>query len=280
MVFSPDNFPAALVHLLPVVVGPGVGSALVLGVHADLGRVLAGKGLRVKTLLEGLGSELSLLSLLEPLQVKLLGKLPLLIVISVSLKLDDGLEEVLSLGLHLIRVHGLKLEGLDSDGKGNFLLLLKLLLGLGELLAGIIAGSTSNRLLLLIGISLLGLLGLKHLLPFSLSLLELLLLLLGLLSLPVGLLLLGLLLLLPLGGVELLLLLSPDLLPLGLLFLELGELILLGLPGLPPFCDVLLQGGIQLLLPLGIISSIRHVCCLRLCVDLPDLSLCGPEHLR
>merc|ERR550534_902897 len=139
MVFSPDNFPAALVHLLPVVIGPGVGSALVLGVHADLGRVLAGKGLRVKTLLEGLGSELSLLSLLELLQVKLLGKLPLLVVILVSLKLDDGLEEVLSLGLHLIRVHSLKL-----------------VLGLGELLAGIIAGSTSNRLLLLVGVSLLG----------------------------------------------------------------------------------------------------------------------------
>merc|ERR550534_1545000 len=198
MVFSPDNFPAALVHLLPVVVGPGIGSALVLGVHADLGRVLAGKGLRVKTLLEGLGSELSLLSLLELLQVKLLGKLPLLVVIPVSLKLDDGLEEVLSLGLHLIRVHGLKLKGLDSDGKGNLLLLLKLLLGLGELLAGIIAGSTSNRLLLLVGVSLLGLLGIKHLLPLSLGLLKALLLLLSLLGLPLSLFLLHLLLLLKL----------------------------------------------------------------------------------
>merc|ERR1719305_1596689 len=168
------------------------------------------------TLLEGLGSELSLLPLLELLQVKLLGELPLLIVILVSLELDNDLEKVLGLGLHLIRVHGFKLEGLDSDGKGNLLLLLKLLLGLGELLAGVIARSTSNRLLLLVGVSLLCL---EHLLSLGLSLLQALLLLLSLLGLPVSLLLLHLLLLLLLG----------------LLLLELGELILLSLPGLSPF---------------------------------------------
>merc|ERR1719411_2302160 len=187
-VFSSDNFPASLVHLLPVVIGSGVSSALVLGVHADLGRVLAGQGLGVKTLLEGLGSELCLLPLLELLQVKLLGELPLLIVILVSLKLDNDLEKVLSLGLHLIRVHGLKLEGLDSDGQSNLLLLLELLLGLGELLAGVIARSTSNGLLLLVGVSLLCLLGIEHLLSLGLSLLQALLLLLGLLGLPVSLL--------------------------------------------------------------------------------------------
>ena len=37
-----ENVPAALIELPPVIVGPGVGSPLVLGVHADLGRVLAG----------------------------------------------------------------------------------------------------------------------------------------------------------------------------------------------------------------------------------------------
>merc|ERR1719471_1762101 len=60
------------VSLLLVVVGPGVCSALVLGVHADLGGVFASQGLRVKTLLEGLGSQLSLLPLLQLLEVKLL----------------------------------------------------------------------------------------------------------------------------------------------------------------------------------------------------------------
>ena len=39
---SVENVPAALIELPPVIVGPGVGSPLVLGVHADLGRVLAG----------------------------------------------------------------------------------------------------------------------------------------------------------------------------------------------------------------------------------------------
>merc|ERR1712177_120055 len=59
-VLGSDNLPASLVQLLPVVVGPGVGSALVLGVHADLGWVLASQGLGVETLLECLLSELSL----------------------------------------------------------------------------------------------------------------------------------------------------------------------------------------------------------------------------
>merc|ERR1719409_633943 len=65
------------------------------------------------------------------------------------------------------------------DGKGDLLLFLKLLLGLGHLLTGIIALSASSGLL---GgsASLVGLLGIKHLLPLGLSLLQALLLLLGL----------------------------------------------------------------------------------------------------
>merc|ERR1719384_2998273 len=198
-VFGSDNLPASFVELLSIIVRSGVGSPLVLGVHADLGRVLANKSLGVKTLLQGLGSELSLLSLLQFLQVELLGELPLFIVILVSLHLDDGLEELLSLGLELIRVHLLKSEGLDSDAQGDLLLLLKLLLSHGEFLAGIISRSTSNRLLLLSSVSLLGLLGLQHLLSLCLSLL----------GLPVGLLLPQLVLLFLLLGIELLLLLLP-----------------------------------------------------------------------
>merc|ERR1719158_2465732 len=43
-------------------------------------------------------------------------------------------------------------------------------------------------------------------------------------------------------------LLGSDLLPLSLLLLQLLELLLLLLPGLPPFCDVFLEGGVQSLL--------------------------------
>merc|ERR1712158_25217 len=226
-VLGSDNLPATLVQFLPVVVGPGVGSALVLGVHADLGWVLASQGLWVKTLLQGLGSQLSLLPLLQFLEIKFLCQLPLLVVVFVSLKLDDGLEEILNLALQLIRVKSLQLKRLDSDAEGNLLLLLQLLLGLGELLAGVRDGSASHGLLLVELLSLLGLLGLKHLLPLGFGLLQPLLLLLGLLGLPLS--LLSLLL------VKLLLLLGSDLLPLGLLLLELGELVLFLLSGLSPF---------------------------------------------
>merc|ERR1711936_851752 len=166
-VLGSDDLPATLVQLLPVVVGPGVGSALVLGVHADLGWVLASQGLWVKTLLQGLGSQLSLLPLLQFLEIKFLCQLPLLVVVFVSLKLDDGLEEVLNLALQLIRVKSLQLKRLDSDAEGNLLLLLQLLLGLGEFLAGVRDGSASHGLLLVELFSLLGLLGLKHLLPLG-----------------------------------------------------------------------------------------------------------------
>merc|ERR1711910_318330 len=143
-----DDLPSTLVELLPIVVGPGVCPALVLGVHADLGGVLSSQGLGVKTHLEGLSSELSLLPLLQFLEIQLLSELPLLVIVFVSLKLDDGLEQVLDLGLQLVRVKGLQIKGLDSDAEGDLLLLLQLLLGLGELLAGVRNGSTSNRLLL------------------------------------------------------------------------------------------------------------------------------------
>merc|ERR1719229_2093698 len=72
-----DDLPATFVELLPVIVGPGVCPPLVLGVHADLGGVLASQGLGVETLLEGLGSQLSLLSLLQLLEIKFLCELPL-----------------------------------------------------------------------------------------------------------------------------------------------------------------------------------------------------------
>merc|ERR1712001_491397 len=116
---------------------------------------------------------------------------------------------------------------------GDLLLLLQLLLGLGHLTSGVSSAATS--LLGATSASLVGLLGLKHLLPLSLGLLKTLLLLLGLLGLLLVFILPQLLLLFLLLLVELLLLLGPDLLPLGLLLLQLLQLLFLLLPGGSPF---------------------------------------------
>merc|ERR1719266_1179107 len=161
--------------------------------------------------------------------------LPLLfVVVLVSLKLDHDVEQLGGLGLQVVGVHGLKVEGLDSDGEGDLLLFLELLLGLGHLLAGIVALSASSGLLGG-GASLVRLLGIEHLLPLGLGLLQALLLLLSLSGPLVSLLFPQLLLLFLLLLVELLLLLGPDLLPLGLLLLQLLQLLLFLLPGGSPF---------------------------------------------
>merc|ERR1719151_110276 len=181
-----------------------------------MGGVLANKGLRVKTLLQGLLSQLSLLSLLQLLKVPLLVHPLLLVVVLVGLQLDDNVEQLGGLSLQVVGVHGVELEGLDSDGEGDLLLLLQLLLGLGHLLAGVVALSASSGLL---GgsASLVSMASIEHLLPLGLGLFQTLLLLLSL-SGPLVCLLLPLL-------VELLLLLGPDLLPLGLLLLQLLQLL-------------------------------------------------------
>merc|ERR1712228_1086489 len=245
--FSSDDFPTTLIQFLSVVIGSGVCSTFIFGVHADHGRVFANKGLRVKTLLKSLLSELSLLSLLEFLQVKLLGKFPLFIVIFVLLKLNDDVEDLVGLGLKLIRVHGIKFERLNSDAKGNLLFLLKLFLGLGHFSASIIGRASGYRFLLVATI-LLGLLSFKHLLSGSFSFFKLLLLFLSLLGLLFIFLLPELLFFLLLLLIQLLLLLSSDFLPLSLLLFELLELIFLLLPGLSPFCDVFLQLCVESLL--------------------------------
>merc|ERR1712190_197584 len=202
-----DDLSASLVQLLPVLVGPGVRPPLVLGVHADHGGVLANKGLRVESLLQGRLSQLSLLPLLQLLEVPLLLLPLLLVVVLVSLKLDHDVEQPGGLGLQVVGVHGLKVEGLDSDGEGDLLLFLELLLGLGHLLAGIVALSASSGLLGG-GASLVGLLGIEHLLPLGLGLLKALLLLLSLSGPLVSLLFPQLLFLFLLLLVELLLLLG------------------------------------------------------------------------
>merc|ERR1712050_496742 len=156
-----DNLPTTFIQFLSVIIGSGVSSAFIFGVHADHWWVLSNKCFWVKTLLQCLLSELSLLSFLEFLQVKLLGKLSLFIIILVSLKLNNDVEDFSCLSLELIRVHGIKLKGLQSDAEGNLLLLLQLLLGLCHFPASIATSSTSNRLLL-ISSFLTSLLGFKH----------------------------------------------------------------------------------------------------------------------
>merc|ERR1719394_1504536 len=238
-----DDLPAALVQLLPVLVGPGVCPPLILGVHADGRGVLAAESLRVESLLQGLLSQLSLLPLLQLVQLIILGDSSLLVVVFVGFKGNDNVEQLLRLVFQVISVHGVEVEGLDSDGEGDLLLLLQLLLGLGHLTPGISSGTSG-----LLGTSstlLVRLLSLKHLLPLGLGLLKALLLLFGLLGLLLVFILPQLLLLFLLLLAELLLLLGPDLLPLSLLLLQLLQLLLFLLPGLSPLIDVLLEGLIE-----------------------------------
>merc|ERR1719365_301738 len=238
-----DDLPATLVQLLPVLVGPCVGPPLVLGVHANRRREFSAEGLGIQALLQGLLSQLGLLPLLQLIQLVILGDSSLLVVVFVGFKCDYNVEQLLGLVLQVVGVHGIKVEGLDSDGEGDLLLLLQLLLGLGHLTPCISSAATS--LLGATSASLVGLLSLKHLLPLGLSFFQAFLLLLSLLGLLLIFILPQLLLLFLLLLVELLLLLGPDLLPLGLLLLQLLQLLLLLLPGLPPLIDVLFEGLIE-----------------------------------
>merc|ERR1719373_873737 len=169
-------------------------------------------------------------------------------------------------------VHDVEVKGLDADGEGDLLFLLKLLLGLGHLTPGILnVGHAAVSLLdgalgALAGSLLLLLLSLHHGLPLLLSLLQALPLLLGLLGLFVSFLLPQSLLLFLLLLGQLLLLLGPDFLPLGLLLLQplelLVKLALLGLlAGLEEVSISLLRGvgGNFLLL---IVLLVRHDDCL------------------
>merc|ERR1712004_220753 len=167
---GPDHLGATLVQLLAVAVAPCVRPPLVLGEHPDGGRVLLGEGLRVKTLLDRLVPLLQLLPLRELLQLVILIKLPLLIVVLVCLQLEYCVPDLLSLGLQLVRVHGIKVEGLDADPQRDLHLLLHLLLGLGHLLASVHRRTRGLLASLLLG-------G-HHLLPLDLRLLHRLLLLL------------------------------------------------------------------------------------------------------
>merc|ERR1712088_1139198 len=218
---------STLVHFLPVVIGSGVSSALILGVHPYLGWVVSNKGIGVESLLQGLLSQLGLLPFLEFL---------------------EG-EELFSLLSQLIRSQFFEGEGLDSDAKSDLLLFFELLLGFAHFLAGITGVSVT--LGCLSEASLLFLLCLKHGLSLGLGFFQQLLL-------GFGLLLPRLLLLFLLLLVEFLLLLGPDLFPLGLFVLELLQLLLFGFPRFLPFCDVFLEGFVKGSLSLSWILNLSH----------------------
>merc|ERR1712088_637972 len=209
---SADNLGATLVQLLAVAVCPGVCPPLVLGEHVNGGGVLLGEGLGVKTLLDGLVPQLQLLPLCQLLELVILVELSLLVVILVGLQGDNGVPDLVGFVLQLFRVHLVKGQGLDTDGRGDLHLLLDLLLRLGHLFASVHGGSR-------------GLLA----------------------SLP-----LDLLLLCSLLRCLLLLLLSTDLLPGGLFVFEPLQLRLLLGALIPPLGDVLAQLVVHLRLLLEV----------------------------
>merc|ERR550534_1792999 len=182
----------------------------------------------------GFLSQLGLLSLLQLVQLIILGDSSLLIVVFVGFKCDHNVEQLLGLVLQIVGVHGIEIEGLDSDGEGDLLLLLQLLLGLGHLTPGISPATTS--LLGATSASLVGLLSLKHLLPLGLGLFQAFLFLLSLLGL-------------------FLVFILPQFFLLFLLLLV--ELLLLLLPGLSPLIDVLFEGLIESCLGCCLVLPIR-----------------------
>merc|ERR1719350_1161924 len=112
-----DDLGAALVQLLPVAVGPGVRPPLVLGEHVDGGGVGAAEGLGVESLLDGFVSELKLPPLVKLLELVVLVHPPLLEVVFVSLQFNNCVPDGVGLVPQLIRVHGIKGEGLNADAK-------------------------------------------------------------------------------------------------------------------------------------------------------------------
>merc|ERR1719443_2352347 len=112
-----NDLGAALVQLLPVAVGPGVRPPLVLGEHVDGGGVGTAEGLGVESLLDGFVSELKLPPLVKLLELVVLVPPPLLEVVFVSLQFNNCVPDGVGLVPQLVRVHGVKGEGLDTDAK-------------------------------------------------------------------------------------------------------------------------------------------------------------------
>merc|ERR1711993_103388 len=172
--FSSDNFPSTFVQLTSIFIGPGICSAFIFGVHADLWWVFASEGFGIKTLFHGLLSQLLFLSLLELFEVIVLSLLSLFKIVFFCFKPDNGFPQFLSFGLQFISVHGIDIQRFDPDGQGDSLFLFELFLSFGHLLPGILnIGTSSTNLLASFARGLLFLLlGLHHFLSFLLSLFQ------------------------------------------------------------------------------------------------------------
>merc|ERR1711993_230822 len=173
--FSSDNFPSTFIQLTSVFIGPGICSAFIFGVHADLGWVFASKCFRIETLFHGLLSQLLFLSFLELFEVIVLSLLSLLKIVFFCFEPDNGFPQFLSFGLQFISVHSIDIQRFDPDGQGDSLLFFELFFGLGHLLPGILnigATSTDSSLASFARGLLFFLLGLHHFLAFLLSLFQ------------------------------------------------------------------------------------------------------------
>merc|ERR1712223_1915114 len=242
-VFCSDNFPASFIKLPSVFVGPGVSSTLVFGVHANLGWVFTSESLRIKTLLHGLLPQLLFLSLLELFKVVVLPLLPFLEIVFLGLKSDNGVPKLLGLAGKLVGVHGIDIEGFDSDGKGNFLFFFQLFFGFGHFPACVLDISAalhfgSTTLATFTCSLLLFFLSLHHGLSLHFCFFEAFLFLFSLLGLLSGLFLAKPLLLFLLLLSQFLLLLGSDLLALGLFLLEPLQFFFLLASLFAPFVDV------------------------------------------
>merc|ERR1712055_1207856 len=243
-VFCSDNFPTSFVKLPSVFIGSGVSPTLIFGVHANIGWVFTSKSLRIKTLLHGLLPQLLFLSLLELFKVVVLPLLSFLKIVFLGLKSDNGIPKLLGLAGKLVGVHGIDIEGFDSDGEGDFLLFLQLFFGLGHLSACVLDVSTALHFgsTTLAACSLLFFfLSLHHGLSLHFCFFEAFLFLFSFLGLLFGLFLAEPLLLFLLLLGQFFLLLGSDLLALGLFFLEPLQFFLLFATLFAPFVDVFPQ---------------------------------------
>merc|ERR1712045_616263 len=171
--FSSDDFPSTFIQLTSIFIGPGICSAFIFGVHADLWWVFASEGFGIETLFHGLLSQLLFLSLLELFEVIVLSLLSLLKIVFFCFEPDNGFPQFLSLGLQFISIHGIDIQRFDPDGQGDSLFFFELFLGLGHLLPGILnigTTSTNSSLASFARGLLFLLLGLHHFLAFLLSL--------------------------------------------------------------------------------------------------------------
>merc|ERR1712012_1245758 len=113
--FRSDDLSTTLIQLLSVTVRSGVCSTLIFGEHVNGGGMGTTEGFWIKTLLDGLISELKLSPLIQLFKFIILIYPSLFIIVFVGLKFNNCVPDGVGLGAELIRVHGLQRQRLKSD---------------------------------------------------------------------------------------------------------------------------------------------------------------------